>query len=62
MYNSELKYNRIKSFLLSAYFEQHSCMYLVFFDWLIMSCARHSNSCTRHNISCARLNYIVRTT
>jgi len=27
MYHSALKYNRIKLFLLSAYFKQYSCMF-----------------------------------
>jgi len=47
MYQSALKYNRIKTFLLSAYFKQHSC---IISDWLIKSCARLSDSF----FSCAR--------
>ena len=43
-----ITYDRIKWFLLSVDFKQHSCIYLVFSDWPIMSCAR--------------LNYVVRTT
>jgi len=35
-----LKYDRLKSFLLSVDFTQHSCMYLVLSDWLSNSWAR----------------------
>jgi len=48
----------MKSFLLSAYFKQHSCMYLVFSDWLIISisCARLSNSSFVKDKQCRQLN------
>jgi len=42
---------------------QTTFMYvLVVSHWLIMSCARFSNSYERYSISCARLTYLVRTT
>mgnify|MGYP007133530691 CR=1 FL=1 len=49
-WHSALKYNIILihvSFLLSANFKQHLYMYLVFSDWLIISCTRLSISCTQ---------------
>ena len=64
-----LKYNRIKPFLLSTNFKQHSCMYSVFLIGqvcrahdLIMSCAQHSISCGRHTYLVRTTKYVVCTT